>query len=113
MIYATAFIQLSRHWCTIFNATKLIYFPTKRKERYTNIQSASQRCRSVQARKLSWPELVGKDGHAAAEVVERENPNVRAIVLKDGTPVTKDFRCDRVWVWVNDKNRVVRPPTVG
>ncbi|KZV24790.1 protein inhibitor-like, partial [Dorcoceras hygrometricum] len=65
------------------------------------------------AGKLSWPELVGKDGYAAAAVVESQNQNVRAIVVKDGTPVPLDFRCDRVWVWVNDKNRVVRPPTVG
>ncbi|KZV24794.1 protein inhibitor-like [Dorcoceras hygrometricum] len=63
--------------------------------------------------KLSWPELVGKDGCAAAAVVESQNQNVRAIVVNVGTPVPRDFRCDRVWVWVNDKNRVVRPPTVG
>ncbi|KAI5680126.1 hypothetical protein M9H77_01353 [Catharanthus roseus] len=63
--------------------------------------------------KGSWPELVGERGEAAAAVVERENPNVRAIVLKDGTPVTRDFRCDRVWVWVNKERIVVRPPRVG
>ncbi|XP_073282723.1 proteinase inhibitor-like, partial [Primulina huaijiensis] len=65
------------------------------------------------AGKESWPELVGKNGNEAAATVERQNQHVRAIVLKDGTPVTRDFRCDRVWVWVNDHNVVVRVPRVG
>ncbi|XP_073147954.1 proteinase inhibitor-like [Henckelia pumila] len=65
------------------------------------------------AGKESWPELVGKDGNDAAATVERQNRHVRAIVLKDGTPVTRDFRCDRVWVWVNDHRFVVRVPHVG
>ncbi|XP_057798031.1 proteinase inhibitor [Salvia miltiorrhiza] len=63
--------------------------------------------------KNSWPELVGKNGEDAAVVIERENRKVDAIVLKDGTPVTKDFRCDRVWVWVDDWGIVVRTPTAG
>ncbi|EYU46484.1 hypothetical protein ABFS82_04G038200 [Erythranthe guttata] len=62
--------------------------------------------------KLSWPELVGSSGAAAAAVIERENRNVHAIVLKDGTPTTRDFRCDRVWVWVNDYGVVIRTPIV-
>ncbi|KAG8389244.1 hypothetical protein BUALT_Bualt02G0208700 [Buddleja alternifolia] len=63
--------------------------------------------------KNSWPELVGANGEEAATVIERENRNVNAIVLKDGTPVTGDFRCDRVWVWVNDYGVVIRTPRVG
>ncbi|KAL1547154.1 hypothetical protein AAHA92_23661 [Salvia divinorum] len=63
--------------------------------------------------KTSWPELVGKNGDDAAAVVESENRHVNAIVLKDGTPVTRDFRCDRVWVWVDDHGVVVRAPKVG
>ncbi|XP_065861012.1 proteinase inhibitor-like [Euphorbia lathyris] len=63
--------------------------------------------------KTSWPELVGKKGEAAANTIEQENENVKATVLKDGTPVILDFRCDRVWVWVNDNGVVVRVPTIG
>ncbi|TYG93894.1 hypothetical protein ES288_A11G147100v1 [Gossypium darwinii] len=63
--------------------------------------------------KNSWPELVGKDGEGAKTTIERENSNVDAIVLLDGTPVTRDFRCDRVWVWVDSNGHVVRPPTIG
>ncbi|KNA20989.1 hypothetical protein SOVF_047400 [Spinacia oleracea] len=60
-----------------------------------------------------WPELVGENGKEAAIIIERENPNVEAIVLPDGTAVTDDFRCDRVWVWVDCNRLVVRPPTIG
>ncbi|KNA20993.1 hypothetical protein SOVF_047440 [Spinacia oleracea] len=62
--------------------------------------------------KSTWLELVGKNGHEAAETIERENPNVHAIVLLDGTPVTRDFRCDRVWVWVNSYDVVIRTPII-
>ncbi|KAL3517666.1 hypothetical protein ACH5RR_020255 [Cinchona calisaya] len=41
--------------------------------------------------KTSWSELVGANGYAAALIIEKENRFVRAIVLLDGTPVTKDF----------------------
>ncbi|KAG8653969.1 hypothetical protein MANES_05G086322v8 [Manihot esculenta] len=51
--------------------------------------------------KNAWPELVGVDGNCAVAIIEKENKHVEATILKDGTPVTKDFRCDRVWVWVN------------
>ncbi|XP_052170045.1 inhibitor of trypsin and hageman factor-like [Diospyros lotus] len=63
--------------------------------------------------KKAWPELVGADGEAAAAAIERENPAVKAIVLPDGTPVTKDFRCNRVWVWVDPNGVVLREPRVG
>ncbi|WCJ21663.1 Proteinase inhibitor [Euphorbia peplus] len=63
--------------------------------------------------KTSWPELVGEKGEVVAKTVERENYFVTAIVLKVGTPVTKDFRCDRVWVWVNDNGDVVEIPRIG
>ena len=57
--------------------------------------------------KTSWPELVGQKGEVAAATIERENKNVHhAIVVLDGSKVTMDFRCDRVWVWVS-KNGIV------
>ncbi|CAN1131733.1 Proteinase inhibitor [Linum perenne] len=62
--------------------------------------------------KNSWPELLGRNGDEAAAVVERENRRVDAIVLREGTPVTRDFRCDRVWVWVNDDRVVTSVPRI-
>ncbi|KAL9239726.1 hypothetical protein vseg_014020 [Gypsophila vaccaria] len=61
-----------------------------------------------------WPELVGINGNVAAATIREENPNVvQATVLLDGTPVIENFRCDRVWVWVDDCGLVVRIPTIG
>ncbi|TXG63780.1 hypothetical protein EZV62_010774 [Acer yangbiense] len=64
-------------------------------------------------RKNSWPELVGANGEAAAATIENENSNVNAIVVVDGVPVIMDFRCTRVWVWVNRAGNVVRVPRIG
>ncbi|VVB03256.1 unnamed protein product [Arabis nemorensis] len=63
--------------------------------------------------KNSWPELVRTNGDYAASLIERENSKVDAIVILEGTPVTKDFRCDRVWVWVDRNRIVVKVPTAG
>ncbi|KAE9589751.1 hypothetical protein Lal_00021523 [Lupinus albus] len=63
--------------------------------------------------KSSWPELVGLQGTEAEATIESENPLVDAIVLLEGTPVTKDFRCDRVWVWVDTNGIVKKIPIIG
>eukprot|EP01018_Ginkgo_biloba_P022403 Gb_25265 [translate_table: standard] len=64
--------------------------------------------------KNSWPELVGKDANYAKSVIERENPLVTAIILPEGSPTTKDFRCDRVWVFFDaDTHLVVQVPKIG
>ncbi|GFP85190.1 proteinase inhibitor [Phtheirospermum japonicum] len=62
--------------------------------------------------KTSWPELLGRNGTAAAAVIEQENSNVDAIVVPVGSPVTQDFRCDRVRVFVAF-GVVVLIPSVG
>ncbi|KAL4199989.1 hypothetical protein AMTRI_Chr03g54120 [Amborella trichopoda] len=63
--------------------------------------------------KVAWPELVGAKGEKAKEIIERENHRVRAIILKDGSIVTMDYICERVRVWVDDDQIVVRVPHVG
>ncbi|KAK0608741.1 hypothetical protein LWI29_035264 [Acer saccharum] len=50
--------------------------------------------------KASWPELVGAQGVDAAATIERENPNVSAIILLEGTPVTRDISCTRLLISV-------------
>ncbi|XAR57368.1 hypothetical protein NMG60_11025488 [Bertholletia excelsa] len=62
--------------------------------------------------KNSWPELVGKNGDYAKKVVEKENPHVNAIVLPEGSHVPLDFRCDRVFIFVDKKNIVVTVPVI-
>ncbi|KAI4342730.1 hypothetical protein MLD38_027317 [Melastoma candidum] len=63
--------------------------------------------------KSSWPELVGKDGDVAKVVITGENPNVTATKVKEGSSVTTDFRCDRVFVWVDGSDAVTRVPKIG
>ncbi|CAA7052071.1 unnamed protein product [Microthlaspi erraticum] len=53
--------------------------------------------------KNAWPELVGKNGDFAASVIERENNRVDAVVVLVGSPLTADFKCNRVRVIV-DRN---------
>ncbi|MQL98921.1 hypothetical protein Taro_031637 [Colocasia esculenta] len=63
--------------------------------------------------KSSWPELVGFRGRQAVGIIERENPRVEASIVPEGSGVTTDFRCDRVWVWVDKHGIVTMTPKIG
>ncbi|MCL7047250.1 hypothetical protein MKW94_026626 [Papaver nudicaule] len=63
--------------------------------------------------KSSWPELVGVSGDCAAATIEKENTNVDAIVVPEGSMVILDLRCTRVWVWVNKAGKVYKTPIIG
>ncbi|XP_068333201.1 glu S.griseus protease inhibitor-like [Pyrus communis] len=63
--------------------------------------------------KASWPELLGAQGTVAEATIERENPLVDAVIVLQGTNVTRDFRCDRVRVWVDVVGIVVDVPVIG
>ncbi|EXB81308.1 Proteinase inhibitor [Morus notabilis] len=70
---------------------------------------ASERCQG----KKSWPELVGVSGEIATATIERENPTVHAIIKRQGTGVTDDLKCNRVWVWVDAHGVVTTVPMIG
>ncbi|XP_042491128.1 glu S.griseus protease inhibitor-like [Macadamia integrifolia] len=63
--------------------------------------------------KSSWPELKGKQGEVAAATIERENPEVDAVIVLEGSVVTGDFLCTRVRVWVDEDGIVTRVPAIG
>ncbi|PKU64242.1 Glu S.griseus protease inhibitor [Dendrobium catenatum] len=70
--------------------------------------------------KQSWPELVGHKGWAAKEVIERENPDVHAILIRSVDRVIMNCCCDRVWIWVEcpenvnaGEGIVIKTPKVG
>ncbi|KAK9747664.1 hypothetical protein RND81_02G006900 [Saponaria officinalis] len=63
--------------------------------------------------KNAWPELVGEKGTVAVSTIEKENTNVQAVIVPDGSIVTDDFRCDRVRVWVDCNGVVIRAPIIG
>ncbi|PRQ36375.1 putative proteinase inhibitor I13, potato inhibitor I [Rosa chinensis] len=65
------------------------------------------------AGKNSWPELVGAKGREAERKVESENDLVEAVIVKEGSFVTQDYRCDRVRIWVDRHGTVTRVPTIG
>lgn len=65
------------------------------------------------AGKSSWPELVGFNGEAATVIIMRENPKVKANTVKEGSPVSGDFRCDRVRVFIDDNHIVTVEPKIG
>ena len=63
--------------------------------------------------KDSWPELVGVEGNVAAAIIEQENPQVDAIVLRLDEMTDMSIRCERVKVRVDDRGFVVETPRVG
>ncbi|KAG9153516.1 hypothetical protein Leryth_019792 [Lithospermum erythrorhizon] len=63
--------------------------------------------------KSVWPELVGATGCTAKQRIEKENSLVTAFIILDGTPVTSDFSCNRVRVFVNQYNMVARAPFIA
>ncbi|GMI24133.1 hypothetical protein TeGR_g5455 [Tetraparma gracilis] len=61
-----------------------------------------------------WPEVVGMGGIEAAEAIQKSRPDLKIVtVLPEGSPVTRDMRFDRVRVFVDDMDRVSRPPRIG
>ena len=49
----------------------------------------------------------------ADATVERENTFVDAVIVQEGSVVDGQFRCDRVWIWVNESGIVTRIPQIG
>lgn len=65
---------------------------------------------SSTAEKTSWPEVVGQSVEEAKKIILKDKPDADIIVLPVGTPVTKDFRPNRVRVFVDT---VAETPHVG
>ncbi|KAL3830284.1 hypothetical protein ACJIZ3_019086 [Penstemon smallii] len=56
------------------------------------------------------------DGLRAKHIIEAENPKVTAVILKPNVGQIFDFCCNRVWVRVNEKGKVIgdpNPPMIG
>jgi hypothetical protein len=60
--------------------------------------------------KKSWPEVVGLSVEEAKKVILKDKPDADIVVLPVGTPVTRDFRTNRVRVFVDT---VADAPHVG
>ncbi|XP_052139171.1 subtilisin-chymotrypsin inhibitor-2A-like [Oryza glaberrima] len=61
-------------------------------------------------RKTSWPEVVGLPVEEAKKVILKDMPDADIVVLPVGSPVTSDFRPNRVRIFVGT---VASTPTIG
>ncbi len=61
-------------------------------------------------RKTSWPEVVGLPVEEAKKVILKDMPDADIVVVPVGTPVTMDFRPNRVRIFVDT---VAGTPTIG
>ncbi|CAF0977759.1 unnamed protein product [Rotaria sordida] len=59
----------------------------------------------------SWPEYVGKDANEVEQKLQAEGYNTQ--VLPQGSPTTRDYRLDRVRLFVDGNNKVVQTPING
>ncbi|BAF29992.1 subtilisin-chymotrypsin inhibitor CI-1B [Oryza sativa Japonica Group] len=60
--------------------------------------------------KTSWPEVVGLRAEEAKKVILKDMPDADIVVVPVGTPVTMDFRPNRVRIFVDT---VAGTPTIG
>jgi len=60
--------------------------------------------------KTSWPEVVGLSVEEAKKVILKDKPDADIVVLPTGSPVTMDYRPNRVRIFVDT---VAQTPNVG
>lgn len=53
------------------------------------------------------------NAQAAKEIIEKENPLVKGILIKQGRKVLWDYHCDRVRIFYDEHGLVVMVPKVG
>jgi hypothetical protein len=63
--------------------------------------------------KKEWPEVVGLSGQEAEERVKNDDPTVQTQVLDQNAPCTRDFRMNRVRIFINGEGVVVKAPRRG
>ncbi|KAK8579786.1 hypothetical protein V6N12_070092 [Hibiscus sabdariffa] len=63
--------------------------------------------------KFSWPELFGKKQAEAQATIQRDNPEVKVVILSPGRARLFDFCCNRVYLDVDGSGIVTKTPTVG
>ena len=74
------------------------------------MSSSDVDCASAGGKKTSWPEVVGMSIEEAKKVILKDMPEAHVVVVPVGSPVTLDYRTDRVRIFVDT---VAQTPTVG
>lgn len=49
----------------------------------------------------SWPHLVGKNAEEAKNEILQDDSSINVVVLPEGAPTTRDFRINRVRIFVD------------
>nr|prf inhibitor,subtilisin [Vicia faba] len=62
--------------------------------------------------RTSWPELVGVSAEEARKIKE-EKPEAEIQVVPQGSFVTADYKFQRVRLYVDESNKVVRAAPIG
>ena len=60
-----------------------------------------------------WPECVGIPAEDCQTLILSEAPSLNTFIIPEGSPVTMDYRLDRVRIFVDDNNVVVSAPSRG
>jgi hypothetical protein len=63
--------------------------------------------------KQNWSYLVGINGNCATKVINNQRPDLKIFIVKPNSAVTLDYRTDRVRIFVNKNNNVIRTPVIG
>ena len=63
--------------------------------------------------RTEWAHLKGKPVHEVKESILADRPELLVQVVVDGAAVSADFRPDRVRIFVDKENKVVKIPRVG
>eukprot|EP00741_Cyanophora_paradoxa_P021196 tig00000237_g20457.t1 len=68
----------------------------------------------MEREKREWPEVVGLSGAEAEQRIKAERPELKTYVLPAGSMCTRDYRLDRVRIFVSKENgTVVGAPRCG
>ena len=60
-----------------------------------------------------WPQVAGREAKEVVLEIQEQNPSLKVVAVKEGSPVTMDHRTDRVRVFFNTEGFVVGKPKVG
>ncbi|KAG8366710.1 hypothetical protein BUALT_Bualt17G0107700 [Buddleja alternifolia] len=62
---------------------------------------------------VKWPDLVGLRASICRTIIEQDNPFVTVVNVPPGGTIDGNFCCNRVYLFLDDKNVCKFPPTVG
>ncbi len=63
--------------------------------------------------RAEWPHVLGMDGEEAKQLILNDVPDSQVHIVPQKSMVTMDHRKDRVRIFVDSNQKVVRTPKVG